>query len=268
MASQEFGYRCLKSRSKKPSCVVVSSLGAETAVCFCPVLLQAASISQLPLSLLARILACLEPAERLDSAALVSTAWRTAAVLGTDRITWEMKVSGAAPAQFDSLSAWLAINSHAGITELNTTMPLPAPSVEHMPVVQLPSLQRLPGLKCLHFHGVAITAAQGSSNNSEAAAQPVEAPPVPLQLSAATALTGLQFYSCNVTVEGMAALTRLQDLTLGTPLNHLLPDAVTFNLRTQLQQALPQLQVPLGSQWVRMPLLEPSVFHMHVMSRP
>jgi hypothetical protein len=212
-------------------------------------------------SLLARILAFLEPAERLGSAALVATAWSTAAVLGTDSIGLNfMKVSEAVPKRFDSLSVWLATNSYAGITALSALMPMPRRPMQQsqlMPVLQLPSLERLPGLECLHCYGVAITATQGSSDCREAgaAAQPAEpggAALMPLQLSAVTALTGLQFYSCNVTVEGLASLTRLQSLTLGTPMNYNLPQAVITNSCTQLQHALPQLQVcPWRVYWAR-----------------
>jgi hypothetical protein len=81
--------------------------------CCLPVLSQAGNISQLPVQLLAHILSELAPAERLGSAALVATAWRTAAVLGTHRIMLNiMEVSGEVPKQFDSLSAWLATNRY------------------------------------------------------------------------------------------------------------------------------------------------------------
>jgi hypothetical protein len=43
-------------------------------------------------------------------------------------------------------------------------------------------------------------------------------------------------------VKGLAAITRLQHLSLGTMNGCSLPGAFTANIRTQLQQALPQLQ--------------------------
>jgi hypothetical protein len=217
------------------------------------VLPQVSTISELQLQLLARILAVLDPAERLGSAALVATAWRTAAVLGTHAVHVDIdKPSEALPKRFGSLSAWLASNSYAGITQLYTMMPHTHSTSEALlPVLHLPSLQRLPGLECLHCYGLTITAAQASSNSNEAGAQPAEAataadaapaaPLVPLELSPATAMTGLQLYNCNVTVHGLAALTRLQSLTIGAHLYCNLPNAVTSNLSTQLQQALPQL---------------------------
>jgi hypothetical protein len=62
-----------------------------------------------------------------------------------------------------------------------------------------------------------------------------------LELSEATTLTALHFDSSGVMVQGLSTLTRLQSLTLGGP-QLCLSDRVTSNLRTQLQQALPQLQ--------------------------
>jgi hypothetical protein len=115
------------------------------------------------------------------------------------------------PQQFDGLSSWLATNSHAGISALDTSMPYSSQPFEQLPMLQLPSLQQLPGLQYLHYYGVAITAAQASSNSVAAEAvsettgeQAEETAPatqlLPLELSAATALTELQLYRCDVTV--------------------------------------------------------------------
>ena len=237
------------------------------------------------MQLVARILAALAPAERLGSAALVATAWRTAAVLGTDTVSLTVPVvepedesgdsSGVKygyvsedesgnesgdeqegepgnvseeesepakpvtwPERCGSLSAWLAANSNAGITGVSVS----APVLQHMPVLQLPSLQRLPGLECLACDSLAITAAQDSSSvGSDEGDEPeAEAALPPVELSPATALTALQFVSCRVEVRGLSTLTRLQSLALGPPSHR--PGAVISNLRSQLQQALPQLQ--------------------------
>ena len=145
------------------------------------------------------------------------------------------------PERFDSLSAWLAANSNVGITQLIACAPAQQPSL-----LQFPSLQQLPGLQCLHCDGLTVTAALSGSNSSEAgaaaAAQAAHAAAsMPLELFPATALTALLLERCRVQLLGLSAPTRLQRLSVGAPI-YCLPDSVTSNLRTQLQQALPQLQ--------------------------
>jgi hypothetical protein len=71
----------------------------------------------------------------------------------------------------------------------------------------------------------------------DSGAETEAATPLPLVLSTATALTALQFHSCIATVQGLAGLTRLQRPTL------VLRNAATPTVSTQLQEALPQLQV-------------------------
>ena len=104
---------------KRPTCPYA-------AVCLCVLQAMATrtTIAQLPVQLLARILAVLQPAERLGSAALVATAWCTAAVLGTHEVHMEIdKLCKALPKRLEILSAWLTTHSYAGITELYVTMP-------------------------------------------------------------------------------------------------------------------------------------------------
>ena len=209
------------------------------------------------MQLLAHVLAVLHPSERFGSAALVATAWHTAAVLGTDSIRLSVSAKSAAvPKRFEDLSVWLAANSHAGITHLEATMPLAASPLEQLPMLQLPALQRLPGLECLRCCGLAITTAPSSSTSEATAAEApgaaaadaaaatdaawaaaadalgaaadatgtatagaaTAATVLPLQLSAVTALTALQLHSCIAEVQGLSALTSLQTLTLGAPI--------------------------------------------------
>lgn len=112
-------------------------------------------MQKLDVELLAEVLQHLQPADRLRSAALVNSTWKTAAAMATHEIQLHCRTQ-AHNTRFATLSDWFAANGHtAALTRLEARAPVPdhnCPITELFPQEQpelgLPDM-RFQQLRCL-----------------------------------------------------------------------------------------------------------------------
>lgn len=185
----------------------------------CPVLcvLQSAGMAELPPQLLTRIMGMLGLSERMHSAALVSSSWRTAANCATRAA--ELDCPAGAKTRFDSLSTWLEAHaSMAGVTSLSASYESYKDDGSKAEL-QLPC-EQLRDLQSLKLQSLTVTGKPSNSGLSvDAGTAPSSAIP-PAALSALQSLTSLDVSFCQMLLQGLSAVTTLQRLAwFGTPEN-------------------------------------------------
>lgn len=152
------------------------------------------------MQLLAQILQHLSIDERMEEAAVVCSAWKTAAIMATD----DIYLSYCPPSKCSKLSAWLQANSSlAPVSKLcvcRAEDPDYVDDEQEVPLLQLPVLQ----LRCLRELQLCDVHVAPSSSGSTADA--VFSP-------ALAAVTILCVYSCTMSLQGLEHLTGLQSLS-------------------------------------------------------
>ena len=161
-----------------------------------------ASISQLPLQLLAEVLQHVDLKERLSSCALVCSMWHAAAVAATRSIsisTWCSREQ----AKYNGLHAWLLKHGQAAaIHSLDVHGRASSNAQLLLPLQQLTALGKLV-LKCMRANFQKGTADQQVSTAA-----------LPYELSA---LTHLELCDCPMELSALPAFTQLQHLCLTYP---------------------------------------------------
>lgn len=221
----------------------------------------------LPAELLAKLLLHIPLGQRMGSCALVDKSWKSAAALSNESIN----VSNADPASTASLAAWL--KSHANrvpIKSIAVQQSRPGSKLT-LPLAQLRSLQSLTLTNVPWEAAPAPTAPQTAAKTppsssttagrrltravaaATAAGAAAEGQPTVPTLAVLTSLKNLQLTGTSVKLDGLSALTALQELKCAcqhsdadkgaAAVGQGVPMAAHINrARAALVQALPQLQ--------------------------
>jgi hypothetical protein len=205
-----------------------------------PYVLTVLQMATMPVQLLAHIMSLLTLKDRLQSAALVNTSWKAAAIMATNSISVS-SMSEQHISAVPSLSGWLmAHGADAAVRSFKIAQHF---YNDGLILVSLPlPTQQLRGIEELYLHGIDYAPLQHSNSSSSDAqlddAQLDDAPA--LVLSDLTALTRLELSCGQGKLAGLASCTGLQRLLARS----IGPEELPFraeHLAVQLSQALPEL---------------------------